>query len=92
MRTLALTLLLSATLIAGSKHAFHRPVFVYQFHPDLPLSEYAKGRLGIPMPEHARIYLYAAYRFMEGESVYCAGARGLPAHVEETQRLGQRTT
>jgi hypothetical protein len=65
MRALALIPLLTAGLLGGTKHDFDKPVFVYGHHPDLPISEYAKGRLGIPEPEHARIYLYAAYRYLE---------------------------
>jgi hypothetical protein len=65
MRALALIPLMTAGLLGGIKHDFDKPVFVYGHHPDLPISEYANGRLGIPEPEHARIYLYAAYRYLE---------------------------
>ncbi len=65
MRTLALIFLFLVHLTAGIRHDFDRPVFVFAHHPDLPISEYATGRLGIPAPEYARIYLYAAYRYLQ---------------------------
>jgi hypothetical protein len=65
MRTLILMLLMVSSAIAGTKHIFDRPVFEYAHHPDLPISAYAGGRLGIPLPGHARIYLYAAYRYLD---------------------------
>lgn len=63
-RLFALTISLCA--LAGTKHNFDLPVFVYSYHPDLPISRYAAGDLGIPEPHHARIYLFAAYRYFEG--------------------------
>ena len=60
MRPIALALVSTAILVAGIKHSFDRPVFVYLHHPDLPIERYAAGQLGIPDPNHARLYLYAA--------------------------------
>src|SRR5579859_2639765 len=65
MRALVLIAVLTLELSGGTKHYFDKPVFVFAQHPDLPISEYVKGRLGIPEPGHARIYLYAAYRYLE---------------------------
>lgn len=66
MRPFALALAFSAGAFGGIKHSFDRPVFVYQHHPDLPIGRYAAGNLGIPMPHHARLYLYGAYRYLDG--------------------------
>lgn len=66
MRALLIALLVAAAATAGLKHDFDRPVFVYAHHPDVPLDRYFAGELGIPDPAHARIYLYAAYRYLNG--------------------------
>ncbi len=65
MRALVL-IVASAAAWAGTKHDFPRPVLVFANHPDLPIENFAAGRLGIPQPGHARIYLYAAYRYLDG--------------------------
>ena len=41
-------------------------IFIYTVHPDVPLTSYAQGRLGILQPTYARSYLYAAYRYLSG--------------------------
>jgi tetratricopeptide (TPR) repeat protein len=65
-RTSALILFIAAVAQAGLKHDFDRTVFVYAYHPDLPMSRFVAGTIGIPEPQHARIYLFAAYRYFEG--------------------------
>jgi hypothetical protein len=65
-RAIALILYLSVAT-AGIKHNFDRPVFVYTLHPDVPMARFAAGHIGIPEPRHARIYLFAAYRYLEGK-------------------------
>ena len=62
----AFSLVLAASAWGGIKHNFDRPVFVYAFHPDVPIARFAAGALGIPEPQHARIYSFAAYRYFEG--------------------------
>lgn len=42
-------------------------VFSYTLHPDFPLSNYAKGSLGIIQPSFARSYLIVAYRYLKGK-------------------------
>lgn len=64
-RAIALILYLSVAT-AGTKHNFDRPVFVYTYHPDVPMERFASGQIGIPEPRHARIYLFAAFRYLEG--------------------------
>jgi hypothetical protein len=41
-------------------------IFTYTLHPDLPLTSYAQGQLGILQPTYARSYLYVAYRYLIG--------------------------
>jgi hypothetical protein len=41
-------------------------IFTYTLHPDLPLTTYAQGQLGILQPTYARSYLYVAYRYLIG--------------------------
>jgi len=67
LRAFALILLFTVFVQAGLKHDFERPVFVYTFHPDVPMSRFVSGGIGIPEPQHARIYLFAAYRYLEGK-------------------------
>lgn len=42
-------------------------VFTYKLHPDLPLSLYASGEIGIVQPTYARSYLVVAYRYLAGK-------------------------
>jgi hypothetical protein len=41
-------------------------IFTYTLHPDLPLTSYAQGQLGILQPTYAQSYLYVAYRYLIG--------------------------
>jgi hypothetical protein len=43
-------------------------IFSYVKHPDFPLDDFARGRLGVLQPTYARSYLYVAYRYMNGLS------------------------
>ena len=40
--------------------------FSWENHPDLPLNDFAAGRLGILQPTYARTYLVVAYRYLTG--------------------------
>jgi hypothetical protein len=42
------------------------PVFSFRKHPDLPLTRFVSGRLGILQPTFARSYLVIAWRWMNG--------------------------
>jgi hypothetical protein len=55
-------LLYLASPASGCGPFLPRAIFTYSMHPDLPLSSYAAGRLGILQPTYARSYLYVAYR------------------------------
>ena len=41
-------------------------LFHYSLHPELPLSAFARGELGIIRPSWARSYLVVAYRYLTG--------------------------
>jgi hypothetical protein len=45
---------------------FEQAIFTYTLHPDLPLTSYAQGQLGILLPTYAQSYLYVAYRYLIG--------------------------
>src|SRR5262245_28617967 len=45
---------------------FEQAIFTYTLHPDLPLTSYAQGLLGILQPTYAQSYLYVAYRYLIG--------------------------
>ncbi|MEZ5361288.1 MAG: hypothetical protein R2748_02825 [Bryobacterales bacterium] len=53
-------------LPAGIERLAPVAVFTFEQHPDLPLRDYAAGRLGLLAPTYARSYLYVAYRWMDG--------------------------
>jgi hypothetical protein len=42
------------------------PVFSFRKHPDLPLTRFVSGRLGVLQPTFARSYLVIAWRWMNG--------------------------
>ncbi|MFN7924281.1 MAG: hypothetical protein U0Q16_29535 [Bryobacteraceae bacterium] len=63
----AIALLTSLPATAGARHDFDRAVFFYSFHPDVPMSRFIAGEIGIPEPSHAYIYHFAAYRYFEGK-------------------------
>jgi hypothetical protein len=43
-----------------------RAVFSYDSHPDIPLTRFAAGELGVLKPTYARSYLIVAYRYFTG--------------------------
>ena len=63
----SLALILALVSPAGLRHNYPRPVFVYTFHPDVPVSRFVAGQLGIPEPRHARLYHFVSYRYLEGK-------------------------
>ncbi len=69
---LSLALILALSAHAGTRHDFERPVFVFTFHPDVPVTRFAAGEIGIPAPSYARIYLFPAYRYLEGKPLSSA--------------------
>lgn len=62
---MAMVLLLSQPLTAlACGPFFEQAVLVHTAHPDFPLSEYARGNIGIIRPNFARSYLAVAYRYL----------------------------
>ena len=45
---------------------FDTSFFSYAQHPDFPLTQFAKGDLGIVKPTYSRSYLIAAYCYFTG--------------------------
>jgi hypothetical protein len=70
LRKTAALFLVSALLLCGARAAlgcspdFPRVILTYTIHPDLPLDEFAGGRLGVLQPTFARSYLFVAYRYL----------------------------
>lgn len=44
-------------------------IFTYDVHPDFPLDNFARGRIGVLQTTYARSYLVAAYRQMSGPAL-----------------------
>jgi hypothetical protein len=44
------------------------PVLTFSSHPDMPLSNYAAGKLSVLQPGYARSYLVVAYRYLSGNT------------------------
>jgi len=61
----------------GCGPEFEAAFFHYQTRPDLPLSDFAAGRLGVLLPSFARSYLVIAYRHLTGTGVTAAETPGL---------------
>ena len=65
-----MTLLCCAMLLAAQVPSlacgpfFDTPTFSYVNHPDMPLSLYASGKLGVLRPDFARSYLVVAWRYL----------------------------
>ena len=51
---------------AASGPFFPRAVFTYKVHPHFPLTQFARGELGILLPTYRPSYLYVAYRHLAG--------------------------
>ncbi len=58
--------LLGSRPACGCGPFFEQAIFTYTLHPDLPLTNFAQGQLGILQPTYARSYLYVAYRHLIG--------------------------
>lgn len=54
-------------------------LFTYELHPDLPLADFAAGKLGVIQPTYARSYLYVAYHQMHGGNFDADARRALAA-------------
>jgi hypothetical protein len=67
-----------------------RAIFTYTVHPDLPLTGYAQGQLGILQPTYARSYLYVAYRYLIGIGVSSRGPGGAPISMARAAQSASR--
>jgi len=75
MATIPLKWMLAIGMVAGLLGSrpvcscgpfFEQAIFTYTLHPDVPLTSYAQGQLGILQPTYAQSYLYVAYRYLIG--------------------------
>ena len=66
---------------------FTDAIFVFQKHPDLPLEQFARGRIGVLQSTYARSYLVAAYRNLSGEPLSDTEIKGLTALWNERLNL-----
>ncbi|MCB1019890.1 MAG: hypothetical protein KDC27_08180, partial [Acidobacteria bacterium] len=73
-------------LPAGIERLAPVALFTFERHPDLPLRDYASGRLGLIAPTYARSYLYVAYRWMDGAPMAADEVDGVDRYWRE--RLG----
>ncbi|MGH9449675.1 MAG: hypothetical protein ACRD11_03955 [Terriglobia bacterium] len=48
------------------------PIFINILHPDLPITDFGAGNVGVIQPDYASIYLYVAYRNLTGEPLNAA--------------------
>src|SRR5436305_14334431 len=48
--------------------SYLQPIFVFEESPDLPLQEFAAGKIGIVLPTFGRKNLLIAYRYLNGGS------------------------
>lgn len=59
-------LLYWACPLLGCGPFFNLAIYSFDYHPDLPLNNFAAGQLGMVQPGWARSYLFAAYRHLAG--------------------------
>jgi len=79
---LALALIISVSFIRPQRTQacgpfFTDAIFVYSKHPDMPLENFAAGKLGVLQVSWARSYLVAAYRNLAGTSFSADEAKGI---------------
>src|SRR5437867_12227959 len=57
--------------------SYLQPIFVFEGSPDLPLQEFAAGKIGIVRPPFGRKTLLIAYHHLNGGSVAADGQTAL---------------
>jgi hypothetical protein len=67
---------------------FSGAVFTRTHGPDGPILEFAKGRVGIPLPTWWRAYLVVAYRYFEGKPLSVAEARSFAEFYGVEKQFG----
>lgn len=60
-----------------------RQVFTYEKHPDMPLTKFAAGDIGVLQPTYARSYLFVAYRYFNGAPLDGAEQKAVSALWDE---------
>jgi hypothetical protein len=66
---------------------FTDAIFVYSKHPDLPLENFAAGKLGVLGPNWARSYLVAAYRNLAGNRLSESEAKAIKSVWDDRLNL-----
>src|SRR6266404_2445522 len=79
---IALALILSVSFVWQQRTQacgpfFTDAIFVYSKHPDMPLDNFAAGKLGVVEPMWARSYLVAAYRNLAGNGLSQTEAKAI---------------
>jgi len=72
-----LAILLTPANIFSCGPFFQEPVFTDPTAPDQPLELFAKGRLGIVLPQYETQYLVVAYRYLAGPKLSSADEQAL---------------
>src|SRR5712671_7960311 len=89
---LALALIISVSFILPQRTQacgpfFTEAIFVYSKHPDLPLENFAAGKLGVVEPMWARSYLVAAYRNLAGNGLSQTEAKAIKSVWDDRLNL-----
>src|ERR1051326_3985124 len=66
---------------------FTDAIFVFTKHPDFPLEQFAKGKLGVVSPTWARSYLVVAYRNLSGAPLSQTEAQDVKSLWDERLNL-----
>ncbi len=74
---LSLAILAMQTTAALSCAFGSDPYYTYTLHPDFPLANYARGKLGILHNTYARSYLLVAHRYLSGKTLSNEEMEGL---------------
>ena len=89
---IALTLIVSVSCLFPSRTLacgpfFTDAIFVFTKHPDLPLANFAGGKLGIVTPTWARSYLVVAYRTLAGNTLSGGEAKAVKSLWDDRLNL-----
>src|ERR1700752_498993 len=93
-RTIVAVLLVCLSITLAPRPAlgcgpfFTDAIFVFEKHPELPLEQFARGRIGVLQTSYARSYLVAAYRSLIGEPLSADETKGLTSLWNDRLDLG----
>ena len=93
---IALTLIVSVSCLFPSRTLacgpfFTDAIFVFTKHPDLPLANFAGGKLGIVTPTWARSYLVVAYRTLAGNTLSDGEAKAVKSLWDDRLNLNDNS-